>query len=199
MSFADDVRQILHRLVELVERLQIPYMLMGGVTVPVWGIPRATYDVDMTLSLDEEGMNRFLRLAKEDGFQIEEAFQKGFRDVLDGMKKIRMEWWTATPRRVEVDVFLVTTEYQKAAFLRRKKVRIDDREVWVISPGDLILHKLTAGRPKDLADIQNVLAVQGIPDESYLRSWALRLGVERRLDKALAQAGLASFPDDRED
>ena len=63
--------------------------------------------------------------------------------------------------------------------------------MWVLGPADLILHELVAGRPKDLADVQNVLAVQGPVDASYGREWAARLGVTQRLDAALRQAGLA--------
>lgn len=71
------------------------------------------------------------------------------------------------------------------------RVRIDDREMWVLGPADLILHTLVAGRPKDLADVQNILAVQGHVDPSYLREWSGRLGVTPRLETALQQAGLA--------
>jgi hypothetical protein len=31
--------------------------------------------------------------------------------------------------------------------------------IWVLSAADLVLHKLVAGRAKELADIQNILAI----------------------------------------
>ena len=191
MSFADDVRGVAIQVVDVLERAAIPYAFMGGMVVPIWGIPRATYDIDVTLSADRVGITRFLAAAKERGFQVDPPFETGFLDRLSGMDKLRVEWWTPGSRRVEVDVFLVTTEYQRAAFARRVQVRIDDRSVWVLGPADLILHKLVAGRPKDVADIQNILAVQGLVDETYLREWSARLGVMPRLVDALRQAGLA--------
>jgi uncharacterized nucleotidyltransferase DUF6036 len=189
MSFAEEVHHVALRIIELLERHSVPYAVMGGVAVPVWGIPRATYDVDVVLSVGEEGLREFLERAKDDGFQVDPPYQAGFRDVLKGMEKIRIEWWTAESRRVEVDVFLVTTAYQESAFSRRRRVRLDGREVWVLSAADLILHKLVAGRPKDLADIQNILAIQGLTEEEYLRSWAERLNVVERLKAAIRQAG----------
>ena len=190
MSFPDDVRGVVLRLIELLEDRGIEYMVMGGIAVPIWGIPRATYDVDITLSVDEAGMVAFLDAVKAAGFTVDESFQKGFRDVLHGMEKLAIEWWSQNARRVEVDVFLVTTPYQRAAFSRRVRVRLDNREMWVLSAADLLLHKLVANRLKDLADVQNVLAIQGVPDENYLRDWAGRLGVAARLEEALEHAGL---------
>jgi len=187
---ARDVRDVLIRVVELLERRQAPYLIMGGIAVPVWGIPRATYDIDVTLSLGPGEVDALLAAAKAEGFEIEAPFEKGFRDLLHGMQKLAMSWWTTESRRVEVDVFLVTTPYQAAAFARRVRVRLEDREMWILSPADLILHKLVAGRPKDLADIQNILAIQGFVDAEYVRGWAATLGVEARLEASLAQAGL---------
>jgi hypothetical protein len=191
VRFADEVRAVAVRLIELLEGEGIAYAFMGGIVVPVWGIPRATYDVDVTLLADDAAVRRFLRAAKQLGFEVDPPFETGFRDRLSGMDKLRVEWWTEGSRRVEVDVFLVTTAYQQAAFARRVRVRIDDREMWVLGPADLILHKLVAGRPKDLADVQNILAVQGFVDPDHLREWSRRLGVTDRLEAALRQAGLA--------
>lgn len=187
MSFAGEVRLVALRLVELLEAHEIPYMMMGGLTVSIWGIPRATYDVDLTLGVDEMGLAKFIDLMKRAEFEVDPPFERGFRDVLAGMEKIRLEWWTQASRRIEIDVFLVTTPYQKSAFSRKRRVRIEQREMWAIDPADLILHKLVAGRPKDVADVQNILAIQGVGDEGYVREWAGRLGVAQELEEALAR------------
>lgn len=191
MSRAGLVREVALKLVDLLERHDTPYTLMGGLVVPIWGIPRATYDIDVALSLDDAALPDFLSRARDVGFTIEPPYDRGYRDTLRDMQLLHMEWWTENSRRIEVDVFLVSTPYQRVAFQRRRRVKIDDRSAWVLDPADLILHKLVAARPKDLADIQNVLAVQGIPDEPYLREWAHRLGVEAALAEALARLGPA--------
>lgn len=191
MTFAGDVRKVALAIAALVEREGFAYAFMGGLAVPIWGIPRATYDVDLTLAADTETVNRFLRSVKDAGFEVEPPFERGFRDSVSGMQKLRIDWWTAESRRIEVDVFLVTTEYQSAAFARRVRVRLNGSDLWVLGPADLILHKLVAGRPKDLADVQNILSVQGMTDAEYTRHWARRLGVAAALDEALQRAGLS--------
>ena len=191
MNFAGHVRDVALRVVELLERENVPYALMGGLVVPIWGIPRATYDVDVTVLGDLPVVERILATAKAAGFTVEAPFERGFRDQVSGMDKLRIDWWTPESRCVEVDVFLVTTDYQRAAFARRVSAQIDHTKAWVLGPADLVLHKLVAGRPKDLADIQNILAVQGLVDAPYLREWAARLRVAERLNECLRQAGLA--------
>ena len=71
--------------------------------------------------------------------------------------------------------------------VRRARQPLDDRPVWLVSPEDLILLKLIAQRPRDLADVGDVLFMQGQLDESYLRRWAAALGVAARLQEALAR------------
>lgn len=90
-----------------------------------------------------------------------------------------------------VDIFLVTTEYQRAAFSRRRKAKLLGKDVWAISPEGLILHTLIAGRERDLADVAEILAITRDLDLAYLRRWASVLGVASILDDRLGRAGLA--------
>jgi hypothetical protein len=187
VSFAEEVRGVALRLIDLLEREGLEYALMGGLAVPVWGIPRATYDIDIVLSMDEDGL-RLHRPREERRLPPGSGARGGVSRCPSGHGEDPLEWWTAESRRVEVDVFLVTTPYQKAAFLRRCRVRLDGRDAWVLSAADIVLHKLLAGRPKDMADVQNILAIQGVPDPEYLQAWARRLKVESALEKAIESA-----------
>ena len=46
--------------------------------------------------------------------------------------------------------------------------------------------KLVGDRQKDRVDVENVLAVQGVPEREHLEMWASRLGVRDRLSRALS-------------
>ena len=46
--------------------------------------------------------------------------------------------------------------------------------------------KLLAARPRDLADVADILFVQGQLDERYLRYWAKELGIADALEARLA-------------
>jgi hypothetical protein len=70
---------------------------------------------------------------------------------------------------------------------RRQRQQLNEASVWLVSPEDLILLKLIAHRPRDLADVADVLFMQGSLDEQYMRHWAAKLNVFAKLEEALAQ------------
>lgn len=71
------------------------------------------------------------------------------------------------------------SEYRRTEFKRRKKVKIDDIDVWIVSIEDLILSKLSWAKEShsemQLADVKNLLKEK--TDMDYIEKWAKRLGV----------------------
>jgi hypothetical protein len=90
-------------------------------------------------------------------------------------------------RGIDVDLFLAESRFQRQLLLHRRQEQLDDAPIWLVSPEDLILLKLLAGRPRDHADIGDILFTQGKLDEVYLRLWAKELGVITKLEQALTQ------------
>jgi hypothetical protein len=109
-----------------------------------------------------------------------------FLDRLAGMQKFSVTRY-AGGRELKVDLFLVTTDYQREAFLRRVRKSVNGTQAWVISPEDLILHKLIAGRERDLADVSDILVLMPDVDRAYLRRWADALGVAASLEPKLTE------------
>ena len=54
----------------------------------------------------------------------------------------------------------------------------------LVSPEDLVLLKLLAGRPKDFVDVGDILFIQGQLDQEYLHRWATQLGISSALEEA---------------
>jgi hypothetical protein len=67
-------------------------------------------------------------------------------------------------------------------FSRRLKKRVEDFEVWTVTPEDLILSKLEWSSDSRSAvqegDIRSILAAQPGLDLEYILEWAGRLGLE---------------------
>ena len=103
--------------------MHAPWYVFGAQAVLVWGRPRLTADVDVTLRLDPEEPDRLIEaLAKENfivlaGPGLEEQF---------------------LARAVMVDIGIARVPF--------------------ISPEDLVVTKILAGRPKDIEDIRGILA-----------------------------------------
>ena len=68
---------------------------------------------------------------------------------------------------------------------RRWRILFGNRQLWFVTPEDLILLKLLANRPRDHGDIADVQFVQGQLDEDYMRQWADALKITDRLTTAL--------------
>jgi hypothetical protein len=177
------------RLVDVIERTGIAYAMMGGLALNAWGIPRATYDLDATLAVRPSDPSGTLAALHGGGVEVDPQFLSGWLDELAGMKKAAVKL-LAAGTWFSVDLFFATTPFLESVLQRRVAVALKGRKIFVVGAADLVLFKLVAGRRKDWVDIENVLAVQGVPDREYLRSWADRLGVAQRLERVLGDAGL---------
>ena len=49
-----DIADSLFDFVRLLESLKLPYAIMGGFAVRVYGIPRSTQDIDITVLTDDD-------------------------------------------------------------------------------------------------------------------------------------------------
>jgi hypothetical protein len=77
---------------------------------------------------------------------------------------------------------LAETDFLRSLVSRRIRDRVNSFEACLVTAEDLILLKLISNRPRDIADIADVLIMQLRLDEEYLRHWADILGVRDRLD-----------------
>lgn len=162
-------------------------MVIGGIAVRWWGVPRPTYDADFAVAVDESDLARLLTALSDAGFAVPIEHTSGFRDVVAGMEKVkvtRFEHGTVW----DIDIFLVRTPHLESALRRRRPARIDGRVVQVMAVEDLIVLRLMANRFKDLADIQEMLRIVKDLDVRYLRRWAARMKLTERLNPFLKES-----------
>ena len=71
------------------------------------------------------------------------------------------------------DLMIAGTSYQQEAIDRAREEPIGAGETArVLTPEDVIVHKLIAGRSQDLADIEAILQAKVLLDEGYIERWA---------------------------
>lgn len=187
----DKLTATLLKLVQFFDHKNIPYMIMGGYAVGLWAVPRATFDIDLTIQVAAERIPDLCSALERRGFTVPEEHVKGFLNSLQGMPKFRIQLNDIIPP-LDIDIFLVATPYQEEAFSRRRQVSLLRRRIWLMSPKDLVLHKLIAARQKDVAAIEDILAVvQGL-DVTYMRRWAGVLDIRGRLEDCLRRAGIVT-------
>jgi predicted nucleotidyltransferase len=172
-------------LTELFDRLGLVHVVMGGLAVRAYGIPRATYDIDFTLAIDRGQLPRLYEAVKAVGYTVPEAYAAGWVDQVAGMPLVKFRR-AIEGNGIDIDVFLAESPFQREILVRRRREDLDGFVLHLVSPEDLILLKLIAGRPRDMADVYDILFIQGDLDRSYMTLWADRLGVSDRLAAVLA-------------
>lgn len=139
--------------VGVLTRAELPYMVIGGLANLVWGEPRTTTDIDITVDVHEFGLTQFSKLVAEIGEPLPEnpiAFAERTR-----VMPVR------THQGVIVDFVLATLPFERDAIERATIHEIESVEIKVCTPEDLILHKIVSTRARDHEDIVGVLKRQG--------------------------------------
>jgi len=178
------LNQAIRDIAGMFDAMNIPYVIMGGIAVRAYGIPRPTYDVDFTAAIDRSRLPEVYGAVTTLGYFVPEPYQQGWVDNVGGMPLVKFRFF-AGEQSVDVDIFIAESEYQQSLVARRRREEVDGLTVWLVSPEDLILLKLMAYRPRDIADIGDVLFAQGQLDVTYLRLWAGRLRLLDKLELAL--------------
>ncbi|QQG42701.1 MAG: nucleotidyltransferase [Candidatus Giovannonibacteria bacterium] len=182
-----DPRRLLVNVAQILERLNIPYIITGGIAVLVWGRPRFTADIDIVVELKTSDISKLEKALRElsgagyiDKQSIEKAIlQEGEFNFVDGETGVKVDFWML--KRNAFDV----------SRLRRKIAKeILGQKVYFSSPEDLILIKLQwfkeSGSSRQLEDVESILKISGSElDIEYLKMWALRIGVAEMLEKLL--------------
>lgn len=162
-----------------------PWMLVGGLAVGVWTEARGTKDCDFAIALptDVAALEASLRA---EGFTTARG---GFAEVAGEGGPVRLRTLASAGRPLMVDLLCAGTDFEQAALAHRRPFQVLGVQLYVVSPDDLLIYKLIAGRPQDLVDIEKLIRFRRAPeDEAYVRRWAREWGVEDRLDAVLRAA-----------
>ncbi len=145
----------LRSLAGLLRDIGSPAMIIGGLAVSVHGRPRTTLDADVTISLDIGELPRVVAAASRCGFtpRIEDPEPFVRRTRVLPLRRVEDGW--------DVDLVFAGSPYELEAIGRARSVAIGGSDLPVISPEDLLIHKILAGRPRDVEDAASVVLRQG--------------------------------------
>ena len=155
---------LLADLARVLDAAGLPYMVIGGQAVLQYGEPRLTRDVDITLGvapdrlgdvIDAVGPLGLRPLVEPEGF-VAETLVLPCEESTTGIR---------------VDLVFSFPGYERAAMDRTNPVEIRGGVVRFASVEDLLVHKLVAGRPRDVEDVRGILLRQPGADLDYVRRW----------------------------
>jgi hypothetical protein len=149
-----NLRDILIPIDELMKRHRIRYAVIGGYAVAAWGEVRATRDVDLLCSAND------LETLKFALSQCGLDFEHRVGDVDDPISDvIRIQVGTPSAP-YEID-FLAGIRGAPVGLLDRSRlVPLDDLDVPVASPEDIIVLKILGRSARDLDDARSIIRTQ---------------------------------------
>ena len=140
-------------------------MVIGGQAVLVHGEPRLTRDIDITLGVDSTQLNKVLTAVASI------SLASAVADVESFVRKTNVLPLSDPVSNIRVDLIFSFTPYESEAVRRAVTVVLNEVPVRFASAEDLIIHKLVAGRPRDIEDIRGVLARNPSLDEEDIIRW----------------------------
>ena len=143
---------------------EVPYMVIGGQAVLLYGEPRLTADVDVTLGIAPDRLPDVLGVVERLGLH---PLVEPERFVSETLVLPCSD--SADERRV--DFVFSFAGYERAAIARATTVEIQGTQVRFASAEDLVILKLVAGRPRDVEDVRGILLRQPGLDAGTVRQW----------------------------
>jgi D-ribose pyranose/furanose isomerase RbsD len=176
---------------EVLDRLAVPYHLGGSYASSIHGIPRQTQDVDLVVDLHKDRVHGLVEALSGEFYIDEVAVERAVRER--GTCNL-----VHHATGIKVDLFVKgAAAFDVAEFDRKVVVRLGDgssHEVFVKSAEDTLLRKLLWYRlggevsDRQWGDVRGILSIQAERlDQAYLREWAERLGVADLLARLFAE------------
>lgn len=183
---------LLRRVAETFERLDIPYLVTGSVASMAYGEPRLTNDIDIVANVRENHVPGLLAAFPPGEFYMSDEM---IRDAIRRQGQFNI---IHPGSGLKVDVIIrQDTPFDRSRFSRVRRITpAETFEANFASPEDVIIKKMeyysAGGSEKHLRDITGILRISGEEiDRSYISGWAERLGlakiwdaIQRRLDEA---------------
>ena len=165
----------------------IPYMVIGGQAVLLYGEPRLTRDIDITLGMGVNGLDKIKKIIKAIGLKILVEKEREFVErnmVLPTIDK---------KSGIRVDFIFSFSSYARQAIERGKDIKLGRTLVKFASLEDVVIHKVIAGRARDLEDVKSILLKNPKYDSVYIEKWL------EEFDKSLEDHFLKIFGEIKED
>jgi len=152
-------------------RREVRYLVVGGIAVNLYGVPRATMDLDLMVDLDRANLQKLVAAMTELGFKPKLPVK--IEDLLDPQKrrtwqqeKNMISFSLFHPERpfLLVDIFVDNPiEFEKAD-RAKETMETGGPKIPVIGVDDLITLKQKSGRKQDLSDIEALIKIKELVD-----------------------------------
>lgn len=140
-------------------------MIIGGQAVLLYGEPRLTRDIDVTLGVSTDRLSDIMGIAEElDLAPLPE-------DAQAFVEKTMVLPCLEEGSGIRVDFIFSFSPYESEAIRRAHAVSIEGQDVAFARAEDVVIHKVVAGRPRDMEDARSILIRNPELDLDIIRRW----------------------------
>lgn len=131
---------------ESLKKQDVKYVVLGGIAAVLYGVPRATFDLDILIEATHENAERLLAAFREAGLGTAELISA--RELLENeitvfKDRVRIDVQTSTPGLLFRD-----------AWKHKKIMTYKGGDFYIVTRDDLVASKEAAGRDVDLEDVR---------------------------------------------
>ena len=128
------------------QKNDVKYLVIGGIAAVLYGVPRATFDLELLIEPTKNNVLRLLKAMVEAGLgtaSLADAEDVLSKEITIFTDRIRLDVQTSTPGIIFED-----------AWSRRVTMNYKGQALEVVSLSDLIASKRASGRDVDLEDVR---------------------------------------------
>jgi hypothetical protein len=147
-------------LFEALNSKEVQYLVAGGWAVNLYGIERATGDLDLVVYLEQYNLEKFIEVMKQFRFKpkapvVMEEFtiEEKRREWIEEKGMMVFSFFDPQNPFVLLDVFIDCPFDFRLVYPDRAMIRAGKTEIPVVPLATLIEMKEQAGRPQDQADL----------------------------------------------
>ena len=160
-------KKLIKNIAKILDEYKIPYLIIGGQALLIYGEPRLTKDIDITLGVGPEFLEKIIKIVEKLKLKIL------IKDPVNFVKETFVLPVIDNHYGIRIDFIFSVSEFEQNAIKRAKKVKINSYPVKFASIEDLIIFKMIAGRERDLEDVR-VLLLKNQIDFEYVKKWLLK-------------------------
>lgn len=173
--------EILKYVCQSLENANIPYMLTGSFAANFYTVPRMTRDIDFVLEIFKFDVPRLYKVFQSNFYidrdSIIQAIEhQGIFNIIHNDSIIKIDF-----------IIRKDSPYRNTEFERRRKIKVDNAEIWIVSPEDLIISKLFWAKDSlsqmQIKDVQNLMGTLNNLDMGYIKKWIKVLDLDRVYEK----------------
>ena len=140
---------------------KVRYLIAGGLSVNLYGVPRVTQDIDIVIAMDRENVLKITFLLKELGYVTrlpvspdDLANPDKVKDWIENKNLKAFSFYHKNENYKVLDIVLVHPLDFEKSFKNRTVKRAKDIDIYLASIDDVVKMKEFSGRPQDLSDIE---------------------------------------------